>query len=97
MLTEKQIHQAALDLHNAEKQRVQIDATTVSHPDMDMDDAYAIQKAWVDMKIEEGREIAQENSHLNERLACLLVRSVRFQYVQLESCSHRWLRHQWPV
>lgn len=57
MLSEKQIKNAALALHDAEKQRIQLEATTVSHPDMTMDDAYAIQKAWVDMKIAEGREI----------------------------------------
>ena len=57
MLTQEQIQQAAGDLHQAEKQRIQLEATTVRYPDMDMDDAYAIQKAWVDMKLEEGRTI----------------------------------------
>lgn len=57
MLTQAQIKQAAEDLHAAEKQGIQIAATTVSYPEMTMDDAYAIQKTWVDMKIAEGREI----------------------------------------
>ncbi len=57
MLTQAQVQQAAEELHSAEKQRIQIEATTVSHPEMTMDDAYAIQKTWVDMKIAEGRKI----------------------------------------
>ncbi len=57
MLTWEEIEKAAEELHAAEKQRIQIDATTIRHPQMTMDDAYAIQKAWVDMKIEEGCEV----------------------------------------
>ena len=57
MLVQNEINEVAASLHAAEKNRKQITATTVKYPDMDMEDAYAIQKAWVDMKIAEGREI----------------------------------------
>lgn len=57
MLIQDEIDEVALSLHTAEKNREQITATTVQYPDMDMEDAYAIQKAWVDMKVADGREI----------------------------------------
>ena len=57
MLTSEQIKQAAKDLHTAEKERRQIAAISLQHTDMNMDDAYAIQKNWVDMKLAEGREV----------------------------------------
>ena len=56
MLTPEQIAEAADRLYQAEKSRAQIPALTLSY-DMDMDDAYAVQKAWVGRKIEEGAEI----------------------------------------
>lgn len=49
-LSEAQIDQAAQALFDAEQARVQIDAISLKHPDMNMDDAYAIQSAWVAKK-----------------------------------------------
>jgi 2-oxo-hept-3-ene-1,7-dioate hydratase len=57
MLTPEQIQQAAGDLHVAEKSRQQIQAISQKHPDMSMEDAYAIQKAWMDVKCAEGKEV----------------------------------------
>lgn len=57
MLTDIQIRQAADDLYVAEQQRRQIDPLTLTHPDMDMDDAYAVQSAWVQRKIAAGRQV----------------------------------------
>ncbi len=54
MLTAAKVRQIARALHRAERHRQQIPATTLRHPAMDMDDAYAIQRAWVDIKIAEG-------------------------------------------
>ena len=51
MLSDTQIEELALQLADAEDQRYQIAALTVSHPDLTMDEAYAIQKCWVDKKI----------------------------------------------
>ena len=57
MLTSEQISGAANDLYAAEKKRQQIDPVTLSHADMNMDDAYAIQSAWVNRKIADGRKV----------------------------------------
>ncbi|WP_375753629.1 2-oxo-hept-4-ene-1,7-dioate hydratase [Vibrio sp. HN007] len=57
MLSPEQIEQAAEQLYIAEKERCQIPALTLRYPEMDMDDAYAIQKKWVERKIAEGAEV----------------------------------------
>ena len=57
MLNDQQIRSAAERLHAAEKAHVQIPALTLSYPAMDMDDAYRVQKQWVDKKIAEGSEV----------------------------------------
>ncbi|MCV6591301.1 MAG: 2-oxo-hepta-3-ene-1,7-dioic acid hydratase [Marinobacterium sp.] len=57
MLTSEQITNAANKLYTAERERQQIPALTLAHPEMTMDDAYQIQKAWVDRKIAEGASV----------------------------------------
>src|SRR5690554_6642796 len=57
MLNKEQIQAAADRLYEAEVNRKQIPALTLDHSDMDMADAYAVQKAWVDRKISEGRKV----------------------------------------
>jgi len=57
MLSQRQIEQAADRLYEAEEQRKQIPALTIDYPDMTMDDAYAIQKCWVDKKISQGASV----------------------------------------
>ncbi len=47
MLTKEQIKTAAEKLYQAEKDCTQIPALTLEHPDMTMDDAYAVQKTWL--------------------------------------------------
>lgn len=49
-LSDAEIQAAAKKLFDAESARVQVSATTFTHPDMTMDDAYAVQSAWVDQK-----------------------------------------------
>jgi 2-oxo-hept-3-ene-1,7-dioate hydratase len=56
MLTPEEIDTAANLLYDAEKARIQIPALTLTY-DMDMDDAYAVQKRWVDRKIAEGATV----------------------------------------
>jgi len=51
ILTQPQIDQAADDLFHAERNCQQIAPITQTYPDMDMDDAYAIQSAWVAKKV----------------------------------------------
>lgn len=57
MLDLREIERAAASLHEAERTRVQIGLLSLKHPDMDMDDAYAIQDAWVKKKIAGGRKV----------------------------------------
>ncbi len=57
MLTEAEIAAAASDLYHAELQRQAIDPVTLRHPEMTMDDAYAIQSQWVQQKIANGRRV----------------------------------------
>ena len=56
MLTQQQITVAADRLYQAEKEHEQIKALTMSF-NMDMDDAYAIQKAWIDRRLKDGEKI----------------------------------------
>jgi len=57
MLTESEIKAAAENLYNAEVNRQAIDPVSLTHPSMTMDDAYAIQKSWVDKKISDGQKV----------------------------------------
>ncbi|MFT5133862.1 MAG: 2-oxo-hept-3-ene-1,7-dioate hydratase [Gammaproteobacteria bacterium] len=57
VLSKEQIEKAAGDLHTAEKNSQQIQAVSQTHPDMSMDDAYAVQKTWMDLKVAEGRQV----------------------------------------
>ncbi|MFI4997061.1 MAG: 2-oxo-hept-4-ene-1,7-dioate hydratase [Hyphomicrobiales bacterium] len=57
MLTQEQIRAAAARLDTAEKTRAQIRQLSIEHPGMTIAEAYAIQRAWVEHKIAEGRAI----------------------------------------
>ena len=48
---------AAADLLSAEKTREQIGLLSLRHPDMEMDDAYAVQNAIYRAKLDEGRRV----------------------------------------
>src|SRR6202795_1875012 len=54
-LTTDDIRLAAERLHQAEKTRKQIRQLSLDHPAITIADAYAIQKAWVEIKLAEGR------------------------------------------
>jgi 2-oxo-hept-3-ene-1,7-dioate hydratase len=56
-LSQETIRALGRDLDAAERARTQIDHVSFRHPDMTMDDAYAIQKSWVDAKIAGGRHV----------------------------------------
>ena len=53
-LSKVEIDAAASALFNAENAGVQTNALTMTHPDMTMDDAYAVQSAWVQKKRDNG-------------------------------------------
>src|ERR1700736_5199457 len=54
-LTKDDIRLAAKRLDQAEKTRKQIRQLSLDHPDITIEDAYAIQKAWIEIKLAEGR------------------------------------------
>ncbi|SEE64844.1 2-oxohept-3-enedioate hydratase [Rhizobiales bacterium GAS191] len=57
MLTETQIRAAATRLDQAEKTRTQIGQLSIEHPGMTIAEAYAIQSAWVEHKVSQGRVV----------------------------------------
>jgi len=67
MLDKTLIDEAANALFDAERNCVQIKPLTLSYPDMTMDDAYAVQRAWVDRKIAEGDRITGYKIGLTSR------------------------------
>jgi 2-oxo-hept-3-ene-1,7-dioate hydratase len=67
MLSPESVTAAADQLFEAEQNRVQIRPLTLTYPDMDMDDAYAVQKAWVDRKIADGRRVTGYKIGLTSR------------------------------
>jgi 2-oxo-hept-3-ene-1,7-dioate hydratase len=67
MLSRDDINSAAAALYEAEMNRRQIAPLTLAHPDMDMDDAYAVQRAWVDRKVADGRRITGYKIGLTSR------------------------------
>jgi 2-oxo-hept-3-ene-1,7-dioate hydratase len=56
-LSQDDIRSAAERLDQAEKTRRQIRQLSLEHPGITIEDAYAIQKAWVEMKVAEGRTV----------------------------------------
>ena len=67
MLTEEQIQAAAARLDQAEKTRKMIRQISLDHPEITMDDAYAIQHAWVKMKVNAGQVIKGHKVGLTSR------------------------------
>lgn len=57
MLNAQEIEAAASALDGAEESRKQIGLLSLKHPGMGMDDAYAVQAAWVKQKIAGGRKV----------------------------------------
>jgi 2-keto-4-pentenoate hydratase len=56
-LTQDDIRLAARRLHQAEKTKQQIRQLSLEYPGITIDDSYAIQKAWIEIKVAEGRWI----------------------------------------
>lgn len=67
MLSDQDVRTAANALYDAERNCRQVAPLTLAYPDMDMDDAYAIQRAWVDRKLSEGRTVTGYKIGLTSR------------------------------
>ena len=67
MLNRQQIEAAAAMLDDAERQRVQTQSVSLIYPEMTLEDAYAIQQAWVDQKIARGAVVIGRKIGLTSR------------------------------
>jgi 2-oxo-hept-3-ene-1,7-dioate hydratase len=67
MLSDNAIAEAAAALHQAEATRSPIRQLSLQHPDMTVDDAYAVQKAWTATKLAEGRTLQGRKVGLTSR------------------------------
>lgn len=67
MLDARIIQQAAARLDQAERTREQVGQFSLEHPSISIEDAYAIQRAWVARKIEAGRKLVGHKIGLTSR------------------------------
>ena len=67
MLAEQTIAALAAELHDAEKRRVQLRHFSTRHPEMTIADGYAIQRAWLQLKLAEGRVVKGRKIGLTSR------------------------------
>ncbi|MEP7057851.1 MAG: 2-oxo-hepta-3-ene-1,7-dioic acid hydratase, partial [Caldimonas sp.] len=67
MLSQDTIVALALQLYEARKSRTQLRHFSKAHPAMTVDDGYAIQRAWVDLELADGRTIRGRKIGLTSR------------------------------
>ncbi|MGZ5133194.1 MAG: 2-oxo-hept-4-ene-1,7-dioate hydratase [Caldimonas sp.] len=67
MLAQTTIDALAAELHDAEKRRVQLRHFSKRHPEMTIADGYAIQRAWLALKLAEGRVVKGRKIGLTSR------------------------------
>jgi len=67
MLAPELIRQLAAELHESEKTRVQVEHFSKRHPEMTIEDGYAISREWVKAKIAEGRSVKGHKIGLTSR------------------------------
>lgn len=66
-LPQSTIDGLALQLEQAERSRVQIGQFSLAHPGMTIEDGYAIQRAWVQHKLDNGRRLLGHKIGLTSR------------------------------
>jgi 2-oxo-hept-3-ene-1,7-dioate hydratase len=67
MFDQATIQKLAAELHESEKHRVQVEHFSKRHPGMTIEDGYAVSRAWVAMKIAEGRQVRGHKIGLTSR------------------------------
>lgn len=67
MLTPDQIDQLAQELHTSEQRRVQVEHFSRRFPGMTIEDGYAVSRAWVQLKLAEGRSVRGHKIGLTSR------------------------------
>lgn len=84
------VRKAAQEIDEAERTRTQIGQLSLRHPDISIPDAYAIQRAWIDLKVARGQRIVghkvgltskamQRTSQINEPDFGTLMDTMLFQ------------------
>ena len=67
-MLDRTLHRAlAIELHESERSRVQVEQFSKRHPTMEIADSYAIQREWVKLKVAEGRVIKGHKIGLTSR------------------------------
>src|SRR5207253_4536766 len=67
MLDDATIVALAAELHDAQTRRVQLRHFSRRHPGMTIDDGYAIQRAWLKLRLAEGRVVRGRKIGLTSR------------------------------
>ncbi|MGV3493051.1 MAG: 2-oxo-hept-4-ene-1,7-dioate hydratase [Ramlibacter sp.] len=67
MLDPETIQRLAAELHASEKSRVQVEHFSRRFPGMTIEDGYAVSRAWVAMKVAEGRKVRGHKIGLTSR------------------------------
>ena len=67
MLSADTIAALAAELHDAEQRRVQLRHFSARHPQMTIDDGYAVQRAWLALKLGEGQVVKGRKIGLTSR------------------------------
>jgi len=67
MLDEATVAALAAELHDAQRRRVQVRHFSLRHPGMTIDDGYAIQRAWLKIRLAEGRVVKGRKIGLTSR------------------------------
>ena len=68
MLSDAQIARAARALHDAERERRQVRPVSLDFPEMEIADSYAIQDAWMALKVAGGRTVRGRKIGLTSRV-----------------------------
>ena len=66
-LTEEQVRDEAATLDEAERTATQVRQTTSIYPDMTIDDAYRVQAAWLDLRLDRGEILVGHKIGLTSR------------------------------
>ncbi|MEE9415603.1 MAG: 2-oxo-hepta-3-ene-1,7-dioic acid hydratase [Acidimicrobiales bacterium] len=66
-ITDEEVIAEAQLLDNAESERTQIRQTTSVYPEMNLDDAYRVQAAWLDLKLARGESLVGHKIGLTSR------------------------------
>lgn len=67
MLNQTLIDQLALELHASERSRAQVEHFSKRYPEMNIQDGYAISRAWMKLKLSEGRVVKGHKIGLTSR------------------------------